>query len=92
MLASKDELFATWTAKYFNELFAEIITNEDLTIAECEQIGKVSLTLINQLDDLDKTNLVFEYARGNMNDEAIARFKTKDLDFIQMGELNNGKK
>lgn len=78
--------FAVWVREQIDVILRKIITNEPLSFEQCKERGCISLNVIEQLDDLDLTNLVFEYAKGILDDEKVVRFKEKDLDFELIGK------
>ena len=78
--------FAVWVREHIDIILRKIITNESLSFEQCKEKGCISLNIVERLDDLDLTNLVFEYAKGILDDEAVVRFKEKDLDFELIGK------
>ena len=78
--------FAVWVREHIDIILRKIITNESLSFEQCKERGCISLNIVERLDDLDLTNLVFEYAKGILDDEAVVRFKEKDLDFELIGK------
>ena len=78
--------FAVWVREQIDVILRKIITNEPLSFEQCKERGCISLNAIERLDDLDLTNLVFEYAKGILDDEKVVRFKEKDLDFELIGK------
>jgi hypothetical protein len=78
--------FAVWVREHIDIILRKIITKESLSFEQCKERGCISLNIVELLDDLDLTNLVFEYAKGILDDEAVVRFKEKDLDFELIGK------
>ncbi|MBE6131369.1 MAG: hypothetical protein E7183_06570 [Erysipelotrichaceae bacterium] len=87
-----DMLFCEWVNEVLTNDGFTFIVNEDLTIEECIEKHVISINLINSLDDLDKTNIVYEYLYGCFDFNAITKIKEKDKDFAVIGEYENGKK